>query len=194
MSPQDAKSVVDEVFALYEQFGSSDYIGEPVSQVEHMCQAAMLAEEEGYDDDVILAAFFHDIGHLYEHIGEVVHMDGFGVEDHEELGYAFLKEKGFSEKIARLVESHVPAKRYLTYKYEDYYNKLSEASKATLKMQGGVMEKEEATRFENDPLFDLFIKIREWDDKAKIEHTPLPPLEKYRKLAFLHLINQQAGS
>jgi 2-amino-1-hydroxyethylphosphonate dioxygenase (glycine-forming) len=190
MNKEEAISIVEEVFALYEKFGDADYIGEPVSQIEHMCQAAQLAEKEGCEDEVILAAFFHDIGHLYEHIGEVRSMERFGVEDHEELGYAYLKEKGFSEKIARLVESHVPAKRYLTYRYPEYYNHLSEASKATLENQGGRMNQEEATLFEADPLFELFIKIRKWDDLAKIENVPMPSLQKYKTLALKHLTDQ----
>ena len=59
---------VNEIFGLYQKYGDEDYIGEPVSQVEHMCQAAQLAEAEGYPEEVILAAFFHDIGHFCEHI------------------------------------------------------------------------------------------------------------------------------
>jgi len=55
---------LQEVFSLYEKFGDADYIGEPVSQIEHMSQAAQLAMKEGLDDEVILAAFFHDIGHI----------------------------------------------------------------------------------------------------------------------------------
>lgn len=190
MEQYQAKAVVDEVFTLYEKFGSSDYIGEPVSQIEHMCQCAQLAESEGYDDEVVLAAFFHDIGHLYEHVDGVRLMDGYGVADHESLGYIFLLKNGFSVKIAKLVESHVPAKRYLTYRFTDYYDKLSPASKITLEKQGGVMKPEEAEAFEADPLFHLFVKIREWDDKAKVENKPLPSLEKYRQLAFLHLLHQ----
>ncbi len=190
MTSKAAKAVVEEVFSLYEKFGNEDYIGEPVSQVEHMCQAAQLAESEGFDDEVILAAFFHDIGHLYEHIASVTLMGNYGVENHEGLGYSYLKEKGFSEKIASLVESHVPAKRYLTYKFPDYYNRLSPASKATLEKQGGMMSDEEAQAFESDDLFDLFIRIRRWDDLAKQENVPLPPLQKYKALAFNHLLKQ----
>mgnify|MGYP003449482420 CR=1 FL=1 len=59
---------VNEIFGLYQKYGDEDYIGEPVSQVEHMCQAAQLAEAEGYPEEVVLAAFFHDIGHLCEHM------------------------------------------------------------------------------------------------------------------------------
>ena len=191
MNAQNAQANVDEVFSLYEKFGQADYIGEPVSQIEHMCQAAQLAEEEGFDEEVVLAAFFHDIGHLYEHVSAVASMDGYGVEDHEELGYSYLKAKGFSEKIARLVKSHVPAKRYLTYRFPEYYNNLSDASKITLTKQGGVMSREEAKGFEADPLFDLFIKIRKWDDLAKNEGVPVPSLQRYRDIAYQHLLNQQ---
>jgi len=190
MNADHARIVVDEIFSLYENYGAADYIGEPVSQIEHMCQAAQLAEAEGYDDEVILASFFHDIGHLCEHIYETKQMDGYGVMDHESLGGEYLREKGFSEKIARLVESHVPAKRYLTFKYPEYYNKLSDASKATLDKQGGRMDDDEATQFEADNLYLLFIKIREWDDKAKIEKVPLPSLEIYKQMAFQHLVIQ----
>ena len=42
---------------------------------------------------------------------------------------------GFSNKVAELVEAHVLVKRYLTFKYPDYYTGLSEASKTTLKYQ-----------------------------------------------------------
>ena len=190
MTREEAQTAVDEVFYLYDQYGKADYIGEPVSQIEHMCQAAQLAEAEGFDEEVVLAAFFHDIGHLCEHIFPVQSMDGYGTVDHEGLGGKYLREKGFSEKIARLVESHVAAKRYLTFKHPDYYNKLSEASKVTLAQQGGVMNESEAERFEEDHLHSLFIKIREWDDKAKIEHIPLPPLEVYRQMALQHLLMQ----
>ena len=190
MNADHVRIVVDEIFSLYENYGAADYIGEPVSQIEHMCQAAQLAEAEGYDDEVILASFFHDIGHLCEHIYETKQMDGYGVMDHESLGGEYLREKGFSEKIARLVESHVPAKRYLTFKYPEYYNKLSDASKATLDKQGGRMDDVEATQFEADNLYLLFIKIREWDDKAKIEKVPLPSLEIYKQMAFQHLVIQ----
>src|SRR5271154_271545 len=120
------EEIVDEIFALYEEHGGEDYIGEPVSQLEHMSQAAALAEEEGFEDEVVLAAFFHDIGHLCASSETAKSMDGFGNVDHEKLGADYLRERGFSERLAALVESHVVAKRYLTYKYPEYYNQLSE--------------------------------------------------------------------
>jgi len=183
------EEIVDEVFALYEKHGDEDYIGEPVSQLEHMSQAAMLAEDEGYDDEVILAAFFHDIGHLCAEDAEAESMDGFGNVDHEKLGADYLRERGFSERLATLVESHVIAKRYLTYKYPEYYNKLSEASRATLEFQGGRMTEQEAAEFERHPDAELFIKLRHWDDQAKEMNVPVQGLEHLRSLAINHLYN-----
>src|ERR1700761_1467263 len=110
------EAIVNEVFSLYEKHGNEDYIGEPVSQMEHMSQAAALAEEEGFEDEVILAAFFHDIGHLCADDNEVESMGGMGNADHEKLGADYLLLNGFSERMAALVECHVIAKRYLTYK------------------------------------------------------------------------------
>ena len=188
MEREKANAIVEEIFSLYEKFGKEDYIGEPVSQIEHMCQAAQLAEEEGYDDEVILAAFFHDIGHLLENLMPVEQMDGYGVADHETLAGNYLRQKGFSEKIAKLAESHVAAKRYLTFRLPEYYNKLSPASKITLHKQGGMMDESEARLFETDHLHQLYIKIRQWDDTAKIKNIPLPDLAKYKKMAIHHLL------
>jgi phosphonate degradation associated HDIG domain protein len=181
------ETIVDEVFALYEKHGGEDYIGEPVSQLEHMSQAAALAEDEGFDDEVILAAFFHDIGHLCATGEAAKSMDGFGNADHERLGADYLRERGFSERLATLVESHVIAKRYLTYKYPEYYDQLSEASKATLEFQGGRMNESEAADFELNPDAELFIRLRYWDDKAKEVNKPINDLSYLKLLAISHL-------
>lgn len=188
MKKEEAEIIVDEIFSLYENHGNADYIGEPVSQLEHMCQAAQLAEEEGHDDEVVLAAFFHDIGHLCEFIMPVELMEGVGVLDHESIGQEYLVKKGFSERIAKLVRSHVEAKRFLTFRYPEYFEKLSDASKITLQHQGGRMNAAEAEAFETDPMFDIFIKMRTWDDLAKITNKDLPDLNRYKQMAISHLM------
>jgi phosphonate degradation associated HDIG domain protein len=197
MTTEQAREITEEIMSLYEEHGGAEYAGEKVSQLEHMAQAAQLAEAQGFDEEVILAAFLHDIGHISEaakgdeSMSASRGMDGFGIKDHEELGAEFLRGKGFSKKIARLVESHVEAKRYLTFKDPDYYTNLSDASKRTLEHQGGPMTAEEATAFEQYPLFDLIIRMRNWDEQAKIEHQPLPDLQHYREMMLHHL--QRAG-
>ncbi|MBU3743284.1 MAG: HDIG domain-containing protein [Sediminibacterium sp.] len=190
MNQTTALENATQIIALFEKFGNHDYIGENVSQIEHMTQCALLAEQEGFDTDVILGAFLHDIGHLCEHLYQVERMEHFGVVDHEEIGKKYLQQLGFSEKVTKLVVSHVNAKRYLTYKYPDYYEKLSEASKATLEYQGGKMSDTEASEFENDPNFKLYVAIRRWDDLAKKSNIEIPSLEKYKQLIVAHLVSQ----
>ncbi|MBC3335613.1 MULTISPECIES: phosphonate degradation HD-domain oxygenase [Pseudomonas] len=171
----NAEQVVAEVFGLYEQHGAADYIGEPVSQIEHMSQAAQLAMAEGFDDEVVLAAFFHDIGHICGQGG--ANMGGYGVVSHERLGADYLRRAGFSERLAKLVEYHVQAKRYLTFSQPDYYHRLSEASRRTLGYQGGVMTADEALAFEQDPLCAVSLRMRHWDEQAKDMHVPVLDLE-----------------
>ena len=114
-------------------------------------------------------------------------MDHFGVIDHEKLGANYLLEKGFSPSIASIVESHVAAKRYLTYANPAYFHCLSEASKKTLEFQGGMMFPEEAVAFEAHEYFNTFIAIRKWDDEAKKTNLPLPDMDRYKKLMIEHL-------
>ncbi|OQP56608.1 HD domain-containing protein [Niastella populi] len=187
MNNSRATTIANEIIQLYEQYGGSEYAGEKVTQLEHMVQAARLAAAEGYDEEVILAAFLHDIGHICVAAQENNGMDGWGIKDHEEVGAGYLHEKGFTKRLARLVESHVEAKRYLTCKDPLYYDRLSEASKKTLAYQGGPMMTDEAVAFEAHPLFPLIIKMRHWDDMAKVEHLGTGDLEEYRAMIIRHL-------
>lgn len=180
----DKRKTVSDLFSLYEKFGKADYIGEPVSQIEHMSQAAQLAMEEGFDDEVILAAFFHDIGHICLLNDPTMQMGNFGVKRHEQVGADFLRSLGFPERMARLVENHVQAKRYLTFKYPSYFDQLSEASKQTLAYQGGPMSAEEAAEFESDPFFETSLLMRKWDELAKETNRPVVDLEILKEKAF----------
>ena len=191
MSNQEIHQRVEDIFALYEKYGAENYAGEEVSQLEHMCQSGELARAAGHDDEVVLAAFFHDIGYLV-HSENKETMGGYGRINHEKEAGAFIRKMGFSEKVASLAETHVNAKRYLTFADPEYYNRLSEASKTTLKYQGGPMNAEEAAAFKADPLFDLNITMRKWDEEAKVQDMPLPDLGIYKEIAERHLLAQSA--
>ena len=191
MTQSSIETVIEELFGLYEQFGSEDYIGEPVSQLEHMSQAAQLAMEQGYDDEVVLAAFFHDIGHIcvMKNVGN--DMGGYGIKRHETIGADFLRQKGFPEKVARLTESHVQAKRYLTATDPHYLAQLSEASRKTLEFQGGPMTQDEAGEFEKDPLFPVILQMRRWDELAKETDIPVLDLDILKEKARVVLRRSQ---
>ncbi len=178
----DISKVIDEIRAIFLSQGDEQYYGEPVSQFEHAAQSAILAEKSGFDEEVQIAAFLHDIGHLLPAASEEELMAEYGRKNHEGVAADWLRDRGFSEKIAILVENHVNAKRYLCYANPSYYNNLSEASKQTLEFQGGKMEQKEAETFEKNPYFDVIIRMRRWDEAAKVEHQQLPDLDHFLKI------------
>jgi 2-amino-1-hydroxyethylphosphonate dioxygenase (glycine-forming) len=179
---------LDHIFGLYINYGNVDYIGETVSQTEHMVQAAMLAEKENSSFEIILAALFHDIGQLIN----IEQTEKYGNKEHEKIGAEYLRNMGIPYPIPELVYNHVKVKRYLTYKYPNYHSTLTNASKQTLLDQGGPMSLEEATEFENDPLFEASLKIRKFDDLAKDPSIQIKPIEYYRSLCYSYLIQVEA--
>ncbi|GAC1389090.1 MAG: HD domain-containing protein [Ginsengibacter sp.] len=180
--------ISDEIISLYEIYGEESYDGEPVTQMSHMIQAAMLAMEDG-DIEITLGCFLHDIGHLLKNVPNIQMMGEFGVKDHESIGAAYLKKRGFSDRILAVVSMHVSAKRYLVATDPQYAEKLSEASKETLKWQGGPMTSEEINSFRQHVFFDDIIKVRLWDEKAKSYNIPLLPLSYFKNILKYHLEN-----
>ena len=177
-------AIVKEIFDLYEKYGACDYIGEPVTQTEHMIQTAMVAEEEGNGDEVVLAAFFHDIGHLLGFRDKSEQMDYLGTMDHDKIGGEYLRKKGFPEKVCKLVENHVQAKRWLVSRTPEYFDNLSDASQKTFVYQGGIMSLKEMIEFEKDPLHKTYLDFRRWEDLGKVVGKEIKPVEYYRKLCM----------
>lgn len=175
-------NTISEIRQLFESQGDDQYYGENVSQLEHAAQGADLALKGGFDKEIQVAAFLHDIGHLMPIEMEEELMEVYGRKNHEEVAADWLEERGFPEKVCILVANHVNAKRYLTYKNPKYYAGLSEASRKTLEFQGGPMQTDEATAFEQNPYFDLIIQMRRWDEAAKVTGLPKPNLETYLTL------------
>jgi predicted HD phosphohydrolase len=165
---------------------NTDYIGEQVSQLEHSLQSAYFAEHAGHSREVILACLFHDLGHFASDTNQH-NMANLGVVHHEWIGAKLAYDLGFSAKVALLIGYHVDAKRYLSGKKSNYFNRLSEASKGTLAFQGGVMEESEQLLFENNPLFKEILQVRVNDEKAKEVGLQVPDLDYYSKYVQEHL-------
>ncbi len=181
---------LDAIVRILEASAGTDYIGEAVSQLEHALQCAHFAEQAGASDEAVIAALLHDMGHLID--AQAPSMDGLGVVDHETLGADFLRSLGFSEAVARLVEGHVQAKRYLTFARPAYAARLSEASRGTLTWQGGPMSAEEARTFEADPLFRQMLAVRSWDERAKVVDLEVPGLDTHRGRISAHLERERS--
>lgn len=129
--------VVAEMTRLFEQHGAGMYAGELVTQLEHALQAAHFAEQASEPDSLIAAALLHDIGHLTHDFDE--DCAGQGIDDqHEMAGADWLSEHvGFGPEVTEPIRLHVPAKRFLCAVDANYLSELSDASRLSLKLQGG---------------------------------------------------------
>jgi gamma-butyrobetaine dioxygenase len=169
---------IDTIMQAFAAGGSAAYFGEEVSQLEHALQTAHLAENLGADNDLVVAALLHDLGHLLSGLPESAAEDG--VDDrHEEAAAAWL-ERYFPPTVTMPVRMHVVAKRYLCAVDPVYRAQLSPASERSLQLQGGPFDASAAKEFEQHAFAQQAVALRRWDDAAKIVGRAVPDLEHYR--------------
>ena len=169
---------VDQIAALFREHGSAAYFGEAVSEAEHALQCACLAEQAGAPPELIAAALLHDIGHLLHGLPEDIGEQGIDGR-HEEIGSRWLS-RYFGSDMVDAVRLHVPAKRYLCAVELGYLDGLSPASQQSLALQGGPFSADEAAAFEAEPAFQWAVRLRRWDDEAKVPGLAIPGLDHYR--------------
>lgn len=176
-SPSRSESVVERISPLFEARGESRYGGEAVSQREHALQAAFFAEREKAAPSLIVAALLHDVGHLLHELP--IDAPEQGIDDrHEELAARWLA-KHFDADVVEPVRLHVAAKRYLCAVDADYHRALSPPSMKSLELQGGPMTADEAREFESQPHFDAAVRLRRWDDEAKVVGLMTPNVRHF---------------
>jgi [1-hydroxy-2-(trimethylamino)ethyl]phosphonate dioxygenase len=175
-----ARTIVPFIADIFERRGAESYLGEAVTMSEHMLQSAVLAEGAGADENLVAAALLHDIGHYTNEFGDD-YIDR-GIDNlHDEAGARVL-EGFFPPLVIACVRFHVAAKRYLCATDPGYFDKLSAASVATLKLQGGPMSPREIAEFRRDPYYRESVKVRQWDEGGKVPGMKTPPFGYYAPL------------
>ena len=172
---------LSDIDALFATRGGERYSGEPVTQLEHALQTALRAEEEGASDELVTAALLHDLGHLLHDLGDTPSLKG--VDDvHQYRALPFLHGL-FSDAVLNAIKLHVDAKRYLCATRPGYFAALSDDSKRSLGLQGGIFNEGQADAFIEQPGAADAVRVRIWDDLAKQEGLPTPPLAHYLERA-----------
>lgn len=172
---------IAELLGLLGAASERGYIGEPVSQLEHALQSADLATRAGEPPAAVLAALLHDVGHLCAG-PDAAEMEDLGIVDHEDVGARYLAALGFGPAVTDLVRGHVQAKRYLAASRSRYAARLSAASRRTLELQGGPMDDAERAAFEDEPGHRAALRLRGFDDAAKVPGRCVPGLDAYVSL------------
>jgi len=174
-----AEALIQQIKAAFERRGGETY-GEGVNQTDHALQAGWLAERAGAPPSLVVAALLHDIGHLIHDLPEDIAEQGIDTE-HESLGSAWLS-RFFGPDVTEPVRLHVEAKRYLCVAEPGYFDRLSEASILSLKLQGGPHDDEEARAFATEPYAEAAVKLRHWDEEAKVLGMKTPDLAHFEPL------------
>ena len=177
--PSDILDRIEHWFALH---GATSYEGnrrESVSALNHALQCAQLAEDARADAALVAAALLHDVGHFVA-IADVGEMDD--VDDVHELRGVAVLVRDFPPAVVEPIRLHVAAKRYLTAVEPKYVRGLSPASVHSLAQQGGPMTAAELARFEALPFAQDAVRLRRWDDLAKLPGVETPGLAYYLAL------------
>jgi gamma-butyrobetaine dioxygenase len=172
------RGVIDEILRTFRERGEGAYLGEPVSIAEHSLQAAHLAEGDDAHATLVAAALLHDYGHLIHDLPEDSALHDVDTA-HEDVGHAFLA-RHFGPEVVEPIRLHVAAKRYLCAVDPSYVAELSSASLLSLELQGGPFSASEVTEFESSPHADEAVRLRRYDDAAKVAGASTPGLEHFR--------------
>jgi phosphonate degradation associated HDIG domain protein len=171
--------VIEQVITLFKAKGDRAYEGEGVSQLEHSLQSAHLAEQAGAPRELVCAALLHDVGHLLNDRGETPTLRG--IDDlHQYAALPFLRPH-FPEAVLGPIRLHVDAKRYLCATRPGYHDRLSEDSKRSLELQGGIFSAAQAERFIAQAYAAEALRVRLWDDAAKIVGAATPGLAHFER-------------
>ena len=173
------RHIRDELIDIFENRATGRYGLSDVNQLEHALQSAAMAEAQGGDAALIVAALLHDVGHMIHDLGDDPAMDGID-DTHEDLAAAWLRS-AFGPNVTEPVRLHVPAKRYLCATEPDYFGKLAEDSVRSLSLQGGLMSPAEIKAFEALPQWQRAVQLRRIDDLAKDPTAKTPPFTYYLK-------------
>lgn len=169
---------IERIANAFAHRGHEQYADEPVTQVQHALQCADLAEREDGRPDMVVAAFLHDVGHILHDAALPTDVDDDLHDHHEDRGFVFLRDH-LGERVARLVQLHVDAKRYLCTVDPAYVEALSPTSRKSFQDQGGAMSAAERAAFEADPHHADAIALRRWDDRAKDPGATTPAVDHY---------------
>jgi predicted HD phosphohydrolase len=161
---------------------------ERVSELAHALQCAELARGAGADDELILACLLHDVGRfavdqalIFDRVGGAGGHRHHGARGHHEVG-ADLIAPYVPERVTWLVRIHADAKRYLCSTEPGYHATLSPASQHTMTLQGGLMSSDEVARHAAHPWLGDALRLRRWDDQAKVVGKETAPLAAWEPL------------
>jgi len=190
--------MADRLIGAMTKSAARQYGRERVNELAHALQCAELAEGAGADEEIVLACLLHDVGRYavaQEGISDTLEpaaVSAGKTRGHHEAG-ADLIAPYVPERVAFLVRAHTDAKRYLCATEPSYYETLSGGSKHTLTLQGGVMTPAEVEEVERHPWWPDAVRLRRWDDAAKVAGKQTRALSSWEPLVRKYFSRPRAA-
>jgi len=179
---------IPEIVQLLNSRATTWYGQESVSQLEHALQCADLAQKAEETPETVVAALLHDLGHMLSPqrpnaVTDEVPADTMPTKDdlHQFVALPFLRSL-FPDAVLEPIKLHVDAKRYLCAVDAGYWADLSPASKHSLELQGGTFDEQQVAAFEALPFYAEAVRLRRYDDLAKVPGHQTPDLAHFEKL------------
>ena len=163
MAAHSVDELMDLLHACRGAWETPDRSGTSVDLHDHALRtAALLRRWHPADKELQVAGLVHDLGHLLAPGDDAGHADLAAATVRPLLG----------GRVARLVQLHVPAERYLAA--TEPGRVVSQRSAQALRAQGGAMNEEELSAFALDPLAESAITLRRADEERPGAPVPAP--------------------
>jgi len=98
----------------------------------------------------------------------------------------------FPDAMIEPIKMHVDAKRCLCALDPGYFSTLSPASVHSLELQGGIFNEKQVAEFEQRPHAQAALRLRRWDDLAKVPQRNTPDLAHFMR--YVHQVYQPAST
>jgi len=177
----ELRSVYAHIVNSYQIAARTQYGKEAVTELEHSLQCAELADQAGADEELVLACMLHDVARFavpQEQVSDTLQNAkvNSNAKGHGARG-AELMQGLLPEKSLFCIKHHAEAKQYLCLTNDNYKAKLSSASIKTLKIQSAEVDQNKLDELSQHPWWSDALKLRVWDDAAKIKGKSTRPLD-----------------
>jgi predicted HD phosphohydrolase len=201
MNPKenDWKAVRNHIVDSYRQAASIRYGQSAVTELEHSLQCAELADQAGADEELVIACMLHDVARSavpQEQVSDTLQSADVApdAKNHGEAAAELMKDM-LPERSLFCIRYHAEAKQYLCQVNPAYRDRLADASIQTLAVQSDSTSREKLDTLANHRFWKDALRVRTWDDGAKVRDRETRPLDYWinRLDEFLAEIPREAA-
>ena len=190
--------MADRLIEAMTKSAARQYGRERVNELAHALQCAELAEGAGADEEIVLACLLHDVGRYavaQEGISDTLEPAATRAgrtRGHHEAG-ADLIAPYVPERVAFLVRAHTDAKRYLCASRARLLRDALRGLEAHADAPGRRDDGGGGRAVERHPWWPDAVRLRRWDDAAKVVGKQTRPLSSWEPLVRKYFSRPRAA-